>query len=156
MHPTILSPMHFSIPDVARRRAGHTLPSFNKNIEHATIPASQNHNTPYTMMLKEEAQMDWRYNLLVGIENWALLAGYLVVPGTFTSLKESNQVEEVLKKKTAGRAVLYTIQNPPLLVIAYLFLVGGAATFIMLFRKLQSSYTWLVNKRLYALLYIDM
>ncbi|CAG7915458.1 unnamed protein product [Penicillium olsonii] len=146
MVPKILSSMHFNVPEVARRQVGHTLPSLRKSIQHTTTPASQNHDTPYTVMLKEEAQMDWRYNLLVSIANWALLAGYLVVPGTFTSLKESNQVEEVLKKNTAGQAVLHTIQNPPLLVIACLFLLGGAATLIMLFRELQSSYTWLVNK----------
>ncbi|KAJ5531430.1 hypothetical protein N7527_004823 [Penicillium freii] len=97
-------------------------------------------------MLKEEAQMNWKYNVFVSIANWALLAGYLVIPGTFTSLKESNQVEEVLKKNTAGRAVLSTIQNPPLLVIACLFLVGGAAALIVLFRTLESNYSWLVNK----------
>lgn len=138
--------MHLSVSEVARRRAGQTLPGFNKNIQRAINSASQSPDTPYTMMLKEEAQMDWRYNLVVSIANWALLAGYLVVPGTFTSLKESNQVEEILKKNTAGRAVLHTIQNPPLLVIACLFLVGGAAALIMLFRKLQSSYSWLVNR----------
>ncbi|OQD78090.1 hypothetical protein PENANT_c090G11601 [Penicillium antarcticum] len=97
-------------------------------------------------MLKEEAQMDWRYNVSVSIANWALLAGYLVIPGTFTSLKESNQVEEILKKNTAGRAVLHTIQNPPLLLVACLFLVGGAAALTVLFRKLQSNYLWLINK----------
>ncbi|CAP91075.1 Pc13g00060 [Penicillium rubens Wisconsin 54-1255] len=50
--------------------------------------------------------MDWRYNVTVSIADWALLAGYLVIPGTFTSLKESSQVEEILKTNNAGRAVL--------------------------------------------------
>jgi hypothetical protein len=97
-------------------------------------------------MLKEEAQMDWKYNVSVSIANWALLAGYLVIPGTFTSLKESNQIEEILKKNTAGRAVLHTIQNPPLLVVACLFLAGGVAALTVLFRKIQSNYLWLINK----------
>ncbi|OQE56376.1 hypothetical protein PENNAL_c0417G07520, partial [Penicillium nalgiovense] len=97
-------------------------------------------------MLKEEAQMDWRYNVTVSIANWALLAGYLVIPGTFTSLKESSQVEEILTKNNAGRAVLHTIQNPPLLVVACLFLAGGAAALTLLFRRLQSNYLWLINK----------
>ncbi|KAJ5878302.1 hypothetical protein N7455_001767 [Penicillium solitum] len=59
--------------------------------------------TPYTRMLKEEAQMNWTYNLLASGANWVLLAGYLVIPGTFTSLKESNSVEETLEKNNAGR-----------------------------------------------------
>ncbi|KAJ5775839.1 uncharacterized protein N7511_000850 [Penicillium nucicola] len=78
-------------------------------------------------MLKEDAQMDWKYNVSVSIANWALLAGYLVIPGTFTSLKESNQ-------------------NPPLLVVSCLFLASGAAALTVLFRKLQNNYVWLINK----------
>lgn len=138
--------MQFGIPEVVRRRTGHTQSDSTENIQRADTSASQSHDTNYTIMLKEEAQMNWKYNVFVSIANWALLAGYLVIPGTFTSLKESNQVEEVLKKNTAGRAVLSTIQNPPLLVIACLFLVGGAAALIVLFRTLESNYSWLVNK----------
>ncbi len=63
-------------------------------------------------MLKEEAQMDWKYNLCAGAANWVLLAGYLVVPGTFTSLKESDEVEQTLQKNNAGRVLLKAIQNP--------------------------------------------
>ena len=60
-------------------------------------------------MLKEEALMNWKYNVMVSAANWVLLAGYLVIPGTFTSLKESSQVEKALNKNNAGRAALNTI-----------------------------------------------
>lgn len=138
--------MQFGIPEVVRRRAGNTQSDSTENIQHEDTLSSQSHDTTYAIMLKEEAQMGWRYNVSVSIANWALLAGYLVIPGTFTSLKESNQVEEALKNNAAGRAVLSTIQNPPLLVIACLFLVGGAAALIVLFRTLENNYSWLVNK----------
>ncbi|CAG7935369.1 unnamed protein product [Penicillium salamii] len=85
--------------------------------------------TTYVRMLKEEAEMDISFNITVGVANWALLAGYLVIPGTFTSLQTSNQVEKLLQVNKAGLIVLHTIQNPPLLAIAC-FLLGK----------------WLINK----------
>lgn len=90
--------------------------------------------------------MNWKYNLMVSTANWVLLAGYLVIPGTFTSLKESGQVEKALNKNNAGRAALNTIQNPPLLFIACLFLVIGATALVLLYRRMRYNYTWLVNK----------
>lgn len=52
--------------------------------------------TTYVRMLRDEAEMDISFNITVGVANWALLAGYLVTPGTFTSLQTSNQVEKGL------------------------------------------------------------
>jgi uncharacterized membrane protein len=99
-------------------------------------------------MLREEAEMDISFNITVGVANWALLAGYLVIPGTFTSLQTSNQVERVLQANKAGRTVLHTIQNPPLLGIACLLLVGSIAAlmWLMHFPKLRGNYPWLINK----------
>jgi hypothetical protein len=104
--------------------------------------------TTYAQMLKEEAEMDMSFNITVGAANWALLAGYLVIPGTFTSMQTSNQVEKILQTNKAGRTVLHTIQNPPLLAIACLLLVGGIAALIWLlhFPKPRGNYPWLINK----------
>ncbi|OQD76227.1 hypothetical protein PENANT_c121G09448, partial [Penicillium antarcticum] len=102
--------------------------------------------TSYTRMLKEEAEMNWIYNLLASGGNWVLLAGYLVIPGTFTSLKGSSSVEETLEKNSAGRAILSTIQNPPLLVFACIFLVAGATLLAWLFTRYKANYSWLINK----------
>jgi uncharacterized membrane protein SirB2 len=99
-------------------------------------------------MLREEAQMNVSFNITVGVANWALLAGYLVIPGTFTSLQTLNQVEGVLQANKTGRTVLHTIQNPPLLGIACLLLVSGigALMWLMHFPKLRGNYPWLINK----------
>jgi hypothetical protein len=104
--------------------------------------------TTYARMLREEAQMDMRFSITVGAANWALLAGYLVIPGTFTSLQTSNQVEKTLQTNRAGRAVLHMIQNPPLLAIACLLFVSGIAALVWLmhFPKLRGNYPWLINK----------
>ncbi|CAP87009.1 Pc24g01010 [Penicillium rubens Wisconsin 54-1255] len=88
--------------------------------------------TIYARMLREEADMDMRFSITVGAANWALLAGYLVIPGTFTSLQTLNQVERTLQANEAGRTVLHMIQNPPLLAIACLLFVSGIAALIPL------------------------
>ena len=79
----------------------------------------------YLKMLQEDDQMDVRLNITASVANWALLAGYLVIPGTFASLQSSNQVGHILGANKTGRVVLYAIRNPPLLVISYLFLASG-------------------------------
>jgi hypothetical protein len=75
-----------------------------------------------------------------------LLAGYLVIPGTFTSLKDSSSVEETLEKNSVGRVILSTIQNPPLLIFTYIFLVAGATVLAWLFTRYKANYSWLINK----------
>ncbi|CAG7938903.1 unnamed protein product [Penicillium salamii] len=104
--------------------------------------------TTYVRMLREEAEMDISFNITVGVANWALLAGYLVIPGTFTSLQTLNQVERVLQANEAGRTVLHTIQNPPLLGIACLLLVSGigALMWLLHFPKIRGNYIWLINR----------
>lgn len=116
---------------------------FQENCSHC---GHLNQGTLYTQMLKEEAEMDWRYNLGAGIGNWVLLAGYLVVPGTFTSLNNSGEVGQKLQENNAGRVLLKTIQNPPLLVIACIFLALGGSLLGWLSVKFKDSYSWLINR----------
>lgn len=109
-------------------------------------PLEYENDTLYTKMLKEEAQMDWRFNLCANAANWVLLAGYVIIPGTFTSLKRSSEVQDVLQQNGAGRVVLKRIQNPPLLVIAFLFLIAGSGILGWLWVKFKNNYPWLINK----------
>lgn len=100
--------------------------------------------TRYDQMLLDE--VPWYLNLLSELAHWALLAGYLVIPGTFTSLQKSDTLEKDLGKTEAGKAILNTIQNPPLVAIAvFLFSLGILLT-AWLFWKRKSNYIWLVNR----------
>ncbi|THC94181.1 hypothetical protein EYZ11_006322 [Aspergillus tanneri] len=55
--------------------------------------------TRYIQLLLELDYIPWFYNVPAYTTNWLLLAGYLVIPGTFTSLQESVALEEGLKKQ---------------------------------------------------------
>lgn len=109
-------------------------------------PLDDKNDQRYVRMLKEEAQMDWKLNICANAANWILLAGYVIIPGTFTSLKNSSEVQSLLQKNETGRVVLKTIQNPPLLVIAFLFFIIGGITLGWLWIKFKSNYPWLINK----------
>ena len=100
--------------------------------------------TRFEQMLLDE--VPWYLNLVAEFAHWALLAGYLVIPGTFTSLQKSDALEKSLDKTEAGKAILNTIQNPPLVAIAVLLFVLGAMLTVWLFWKRKNNYIWLINR----------
>lgn len=83
--------------------------------------------TRYMQMLLEVDYMPWMYKAIASIAHWTLLAGYLIVPGTFMALQKSGQVQDALAKDDMGQAVLNTIQNPPLPAIACILFVASTA-----------------------------
>jgi len=48
-----------------------------------------------------------RHNILAALFSWLTLAGYVVIPGTFTSLRDS----EKLGNSESGRVVQNAVQN---------------------------------------------
>ncbi|GIJ89517.1 hypothetical protein Asppvi_008459 [Aspergillus pseudoviridinutans] len=100
----------------------------------------------YIQMLLQVQDMPWVYNVIASVAHWVLLAGYLVVPGTFTSLQRSDKIEQALADNGAGKAILGTIQNPPLLVIACVLSAMGAALLAWLSWEWRENYIWLVSR----------
>ncbi|KAG2016663.1 hypothetical protein GB937_006142 [Aspergillus fischeri] len=82
--------------------------------------------TRYVRMLLELDYIPWFYNTSASTAHWVLLARYLVILGTFTSLQKSDFLTEGLETNRAGKAILSTIQNPPLLAIACFLMVLGS------------------------------
>ncbi|CAG8901457.1 unnamed protein product [Penicillium egyptiacum] len=110
--------------------------------------ASRNdfHQTRYVRMVVDSDQLPWEYNILASLAHWILLAGYLVIPGTFTSLQKSDTLKQGLIKDKTGEAILNTIQNPPLLATACVFFLVGCAIMLWLYWLFQHNYIWLVNR----------
>lgn len=103
-------------------------------------------DTQYEHMLRELDNIPWKYNFLSSFAGWSLLAGFLVIPGTFTSLQGSDKIQQGLSTSKTERAILDTIQNPPLVGIACSLLVVGAGTMAFLFFRWRNNYLWLVNR----------
>ncbi|OQE16746.1 hypothetical protein PENSTE_c023G09054 [Penicillium steckii] len=102
--------------------------------------------TPYVRMVFEADQVPWQHNVLASAAHWILLAGYLVVPGTFTSLQKSGAVQDELMESEAGELILDTIQNPPLLATACFFFVAGLMIMAWLYHDYCENYIWLINR----------
>ncbi|KAL4745465.1 hypothetical protein BDW72DRAFT_208186 [Aspergillus terricola var. indicus] len=102
--------------------------------------------TEYVCMLLELQDIHWVYNFAASLANWVLLAGYLVVPGTFTSLQKSDSITDKLSQNNAEKAILETIQNPPLVAIAWSFLGIGIGIMSVLFYRWRRNYLWLINR----------
>jgi hypothetical protein len=109
-------------------------------------PSYESLETRYVRMIVESNEIPWKFNALASAANWILLAGYLVVPGTFTSLQKSDTLSDDLAKNVAGNVLLNTIQNPPLLAISCLFFVLGSVLIGWLFSEYKGNYIWLINR----------
>lgn len=114
------------------------------------VPSTQDgrFETRYVQMVVQSDEVIWEINALASASHWILLAGYLVVPGTFTSLKKSEGFGKTLEGSAAGNAVLNAIQNPPLLTTACFFFVIGLFIMILLGWKFRENYIWLMNRLL--------
>ncbi|KAJ5875187.1 uncharacterized protein N7473_012534, partial [Penicillium subrubescens] len=88
----------------------------------------------------EPLETRYQYNLLASGAHWVLLTGYLVIPGTFTSLQKSDTLHNTLSDNEAGEIILKSIQNPPLLALASVFFVVGLALLGRLYYKYRSNY----------------
>ena len=70
-------------------------------------------STDYMNMLLKLDKIPTLHNILVDAFTWLLLAGFVVILGTFTSIVNSHTLQTGARK--AGKAVVKTVQNLPLL-----------------------------------------
>ncbi len=125
------------------------LPSFQRN--EARLPRPLSTNPPrsqsrYVTMLLELDEIPRRHNFYASLLTWLILAGYIVFPGTFTSLKSSNSVQAAASKTPAGKIILDTVQNASLLWIAGACCLFGVVGIALLWKRWKGNYIWLVNR----------
>lgn len=118
------------------------MPSSISNVQYGGF------ETRYIQMVVQSDEVLWKINFLASASHWILLAGYLVVPGTFTSLKKSEDFGKTLEGNAAGDAVLNAIQNPPLLTTACFLFAIGLCIMMCLGWKFRHNYIWLMNRLL--------
>lgn len=85
------------------------------------------------------------HNILIAFFSWILLAGFVIFPGTFTSLSTLENRPSVTSNEAAS-AILHTVKNIPLLVIAGACCGIGAAGMVWLWWKWRDNYVWLLNR----------
>lgn len=109
------------------------------------VPSVQ---TRYMEMLLHLDKIPRLDNILASAFTWILLAGFLVVPGTFTTFKTSQVFKDASNADKNGveRDIVHSIANIGLLwVSGFLALVGAVGCFWLWF-KWRRNYVWLINK----------
>ena len=105
------------------------------------LSEEQPKQTPYMIMSIQANQARRRYTVSAGIFNWLTLAGYLVLPPTFTSLQSSN----ALSGSVGGQILQNTVQNVQLLPLAGILCLIGTAGTSWLWYKWRKNYVWLIT-----------
>ncbi|KAH8799660.1 hypothetical protein F5884DRAFT_905171 [Xylogone sp. PMI_703] len=97
--------------------------------------------TPYMNILKEANEAPAWDNLRAALFSWLTLAGYVVFPGAFTSLKNS----QALVASSSGKIIQDTIKNTPFQVIAGLCCFFGMAGTSWLWYIWRNNIIWLIK-----------
>ncbi|KAG9242213.1 hypothetical protein BJ878DRAFT_426434, partial [Calycina marina] len=98
----------------------------------------------YMKMLLQLDEIPWWHNILASLCTWLLLAGYVILPGAFTSIRNS----QVLSKEAgaAGKAVVKAAQIWPVLLVASICCAIGVSGMGWLWHRWRRNYVWLLNK----------
>ncbi|CAE6453859.1 unnamed protein product [Rhizoctonia solani] len=101
-------------------------------------------NTRYMNMLLELDAVPRFHNMLASFFTWILLAGFVIFPGTFTSIQQLELDDP--SRSDAERWILGRVKNVPLLVIAGLCCAIGTLGMIWLWHRWHKNFIWLVNR----------
>jgi len=108
----------------------------------SNVPYSMNTiPTPYMIMSIQANQARKRYTISASLFSWLILAGYLVLPNTFTSLKAS----KALSGSKGGQILQSTVQNVQLLPLASVLCFIGTVGISWLWYIWRKNYVWLIT-----------
>ncbi|KAM0457687.1 hypothetical protein ACHAPV_006582 [Trichoderma viride] len=127
----------------------HSQHSYSQH-SHAESSSSQkagSEHSRYVQMLLHQDDIPLLHNILAAVFVWLLLAGFLVFPGTFTSLQKSVEGHDAhTLGDQAARLIVKSIKNIPLLVIAAIMCGISASGMLYLAFSHSKNYVWIVNK----------
>ena len=86
------------------------------------------------------------HNLFASFSTWILLAGFIVVPGTFVSVEDNKTLQKGAKNSKVEHAVLDTVKHASLMWVAGFCCLVGSAGMVWLWWRWRRNYVWLINK----------
>lgn len=116
----------------------HSLPGAASSL-HSRQHASQ---TLYMAMSIQANQVPVIFDICASFSSWLTLAGFVVLPATFTSLKKSKDLGGV----TGGRELQDAVRNLELLPVAVILCCIGIASSGWLWWRWHKNYIWLVSR----------
>ncbi|KAF3031372.1 hypothetical protein E8E12_000346 [Didymella heteroderae] len=106
---------------------------------HSGQHASQ---TLYMAMSIQANQVPVIFDICASFSSWLTLAGFIVLPATFTSLKNSNDLGSV----AGGKEIQDAVRNLGLLPVAAILCCVGIASSSWLWWRWHKNYIWLVSR----------
>ncbi|SPQ22153.1 2a480a41-21f9-4083-ad49-37d2db8d5f7e [Thermothielavioides terrestris] len=109
------------------------------------VGASQ---TPYMNMLLSLDKIPRMHNILVSVFVWILLVGFVIMPGSFTSLKRKQDGQSVMFPvgEVSGEKRAITPGNTAAMVVGFACIVAGLFGSAWLALRWRRNYVWLLNK----------
>jgi hypothetical protein len=109
---------------------------------HSYDSTKQIFQTPYIEMCFWAINAPTEYSIIAACCSWLTLAGFLVLPSTFSSLASSN----ILNSSESGKLIRVTIESIPRLWIAVACCVAGNSGTLLLWFLWRGNYVWLINE----------
>jgi hypothetical protein len=142
------NPINTSRPDPGRKdSAAHpSKPSSKGPPRGRGLRRNNTIQSRYTEMLLNLDTIPRMHNICASFFSWLVLAGYVVFPGTFTSLSDLSDDPDVGDRSALASRVLTSVKNVPLLVVAALCCGVGVAGILWLAACHRRNYVWLLNR----------
>ncbi|KAH6653589.1 hypothetical protein BKA67DRAFT_501593, partial [Truncatella angustata] len=94
------------------------------------------------MLIENDQSVDWYYAISPKVLNWTLLAGYFVLPSTFTTVNRSEAFNTMMED---NEVVLKAFQNPPLLGLALFLFIVSLIGLTCIWWVWKCNYIWTLN-----------
>jgi len=129
-------PFHHSAP------TSSTTPSQASPPRPTAMNRQNSVQTRYMNMLLDLDTIPRLHNILASFFTWILLAGFIIFPGTFTSLSALADDPDL----APASSILSKVKHVPLLYIAAFSSGIGALGMIWLWWRWRSNFVWLLNR----------
>lgn len=146
----MLSKRGFEMDFVKRIRFSEGISRFKERIKNAysdcLLPTYKESPTKYGKLLLEFERTPFVYSILAPGFAWILLAGYLVLPGTFASLRSSETLKTTATNNEIGSNLYDHIERVPLLWVAGILCTIGVIGELAICWKLKRNLVFLIRK----------
>ena len=119
-------------------------PSNASNARPGQLNRQNSVQTRYMNMLLSLDTIPRFHNILASFFTWILLAGFLVFPGTFTSIASLGNDPNIHSHTAAD--ILRSVKHVQLLVVAGVCSGIGAGGMLWLWWRWRQNFVWLLNK----------
>ncbi|KAM7210617.1 hypothetical protein V8F06_014007 [Rhypophila decipiens] len=104
--------------------------------------------TRYMEMLLSLDRIPQLHNILCSCFTWILLVGFVVIPGSFTSLRklEAKTNGEIIPGSPAANAILSSVAETSVTVVGFICMGIGTTGAVWLGWRWRKNYVWLLNK----------